>query len=590
MIGRVGISEFEKMQDSYFIIDIRGTQSFAAGHLANCINLQSLDKIIDFLKSANIVKPLLFVCFSSIKAKQMALKIMQYFTSKNINYENKINYLDAGVFEALEVAKLDSINDLNNNGEHPNLTQNITKTQSLDSIKSSETQKFIESKNNQNLLVKSTIQNIKSKYLSSNRAFVVAFSGGKDSTCVLQLVYEMLCSLPKELRRPTFAIASNTLVEAPHIESFLKSVIDSINSHALQNDIPFKVIEVAPESKDEFWVNLIGKGYPSPTRTFRWCTERLKINPAKSSVAKIAREYGSVLLCLGTRKQESTNRRKSMQKRILSEEGYTLHNDFPNTLTFAPIAEWSIDDVWGYLIANKPPWGKDHSELFSLYAKASGDECQFITDLRQSSCGGSRFGCWVCTLVSEDKSMQGFINSGDSNLKPLNDFRNYIKLLREDSTQRADYKRDGRAVYKVGKLGAFLSKTRLEILRKLLESEKEYKAHGGENLISDSQILEIQKQWNKDFDFNNSAINLAKEFNRMENVNVKQKSKVLKKEILKEIIQEDKANLGLDSNIVESLLTKSIEIFNDNGSINAGRQIKQEIEKLLNDKTTKIAV
>lgn len=125
---------------------------------------------------------------------------------------------------------------------------------------------------------------------------MVTFSGGKDSTCVLQLVYEMLVSLPSNLRRPTFAIASNTLVEAPHIDKFLHSVIASVNAHAKANNIPFEVFLVSPSLKDDFWVNLIGKGYPSPTRTFRWCTERLKINPAKAKIAEIANKFGSCLL------------------------------------------------------------------------------------------------------------------------------------------------------------------------------------------------------------------------------------------------------------------------------------------------------
>ena len=105
-----------------------------------------------------------------------------------------------------------------------------------------------------------TQQDLKERYLKSKKTFVIAFSGGKDSTCVLQLFYEMLLSLPKNLRRPSFAIVSNTLVEAPHIERFLKSVIDSIHKHAKANDIAFEILQVSPSLKDDFWVNLIGKG------------------------------------------------------------------------------------------------------------------------------------------------------------------------------------------------------------------------------------------------------------------------------------------------------------------------------------------
>nr|QGT50229.1 hypothetical protein Helico6505_0610 [uncultured Helicobacter sp.] len=435
--------------------------------------------------------------------------------------------------------------------------------------------------------IDATLAELKSKFLSSHRIWIVAFSGGKDSTCVLQLVYEMLVSLPQNQRRQTYVIASNTLVEAPHIDRFLHHVIDSINAHAKANHIPFEILQVSPKLKDDFWVNLIGKGYPSPTRTFRWCTDRLKITPAKAEVAKITRKYGSALLILGTRKAESNNRKKSMEKRILSEEGYSQHHDFPDTMTYSPIAEWSTDEVWAYLSTHKPLWEKDHSELFALYAKASGEECQFITDLSQSSCGGSRFGCWVCTVVSEDKSLQGFIASGEENLKPLNVFRNYIKDLRENPKARADYKRDGRAVYRVGGLGPFLSTTRIEILKKLLQVEQEFIQNGGQELITDTQILAIQEQWDKDFDFNKSAIKLAKEVGRMKEIKNEslEQSKVLHRELLEEVSSD-----VVDSQTLENLIGTSIDIYNTSGlrgRNNASSQIKKEIEKLLADKTAK---
>ena len=405
---------------------------------------------------------------------------------------------------------------------------------------------------------------------------------------MLQLVYEMLVALPPHLRRPTYAIASNTLVEAPHIDRFLHAVIDSINSHAKQNNIPFEVIIVEPSLKDDFWVNLIGKGYPSPTRTFRWCTERLKINPAKAQVAKITREFGSCILLLGSRKSESSNRKHSIEKRILNEDGYSQHHDFPNTLTFSPIAEWDTDSVWGYLLSHKPLWDKDHSELFALYSKASGDECQFITDLKQSSCGGSRFGCWVCTVVNEDKSMQGFISTGETNLQPLNEFRNFIKELREDSDARADYKRDGRAVYKVGGLGPFLSSTRVKILTKLLQAESEFQANGGSQLLEDGQILAIQKEWDKDFDLDKTAIQIAQKFGRLKEF-IMEKSKILHQEILQEVLKEFSQNsmYSLDLASVQNLIATSVEFYTNVKKNRAETLIKEEISKILSDKTAK---
>ena len=564
MIQTLNINTLNKDFINFRIIDIRGKQAFLSAHLRDSYNLPTKREIIDFINSNSkekSQKPILFVCFSSIKAKQMCESMAKDKAfAKNYSFD-KVYYLDCGIMEVFE-----SGFEVCQGKSTPNA--------------------------NENPLVAQTIATLKEKYLATKKAWVITFSGGKDSTCVLQLVYEMLCSLPPHLRRPTYAIASNKLVEAPHIDRFLRSVIDSINTHAKENHIPFEVILVAPSLKDDFWVNLIGKGYPSPTRTFRWCTERLKINPAKAEVAKITRQYGSCILLLGSRKAESSNRKKSIQKRILNEDGYSQHQDFPDTLTYSPIAEWDTDSVWGYLLSHKPLWEKDHSELFALYSKASGEECQFITDLAQSSCGGSRFGCWVCTVVNEDKSMQGFISTGEAHLQPLNDFRNYIKALREDSNARADYKRDGRAVYKVGGLGPFLSHIRIEMLERLLMAEREFKALSkkGENLISDEQILAIQQQWGKDFDLSHTAIKIAQKFNRLKGVKM-EKSKILHKEILEEVIQEKNHNQVaqeiLDFASVEYLIIKSIEICNSRKHIATHAQIKNEVEKLINDKTTK---
>ncbi|WP_334090114.1 DNA phosphorothioation system sulfurtransferase DndC [Helicobacter typhlonius] len=558
IVKSLSLSSLQERGLSYFnLFDIRTTQAFLSAHLQGSFHAKDEEEIMSFLSGQfnkakhTLTKPLLIACFSSKKSKTLAQNIIQNPNFISLYPLNTIYYLDCGIMEAFE------------NGFEP--------------ISSPQSPK------NKFSLIQSTLEELKTKFLSSKRTWVVAFSGGKDSTCALQLVYEMLVSLQPHQRRQTYAIASNTLVEAPHIDRFLKEVIHSINSHAKKNNIPFEILQVSPSLKDDFWVNLIGKGYPSPTRTFRWCTDRLKITPAKAEIAKITQKYGSALLILGSRKAESSNRKKSIEKHILNEEGYSQHHDFPDTLTFSSIVEWSTDEVWAYLSTHKPLWDKDHSELFSLYAKASGEECQFITDLSQSSCGGSRFGCWVCTVVNEDKSMQGFIESGQENLKPLNEFRNYIKDLREDCNARADYKRDGRAVYKVGGLGPFLSHIRVEILKRLLQTEQEFMRNGGSELITDSQIDAIQEQWSKEFDFENKAIQLAQEVGRMKDEKLKQ-SRVLHKELLAEVADR------VDSKELENLISTCIDIYNTTGlrgKNNASSKIKEEIKKLVEDKTSK---
>ena len=53
---------------------------------------------------------------------------------------------------------------------------------------------------------------LKESYLADGRPWVVAYSGGKDSTLVLQLVYEVLVELGREAVKPVYIVSSDTQV------------------------------------------------------------------------------------------------------------------------------------------------------------------------------------------------------------------------------------------------------------------------------------------------------------------------------------------------------------------------------------------
>ncbi|WP_406542355.1 hypothetical protein [Clostridium ljungdahlii] len=106
----------------------------------------------------------------------------------------------------------------------------------------------------------------------------------------------------------------------------------------------------------------------------------------------------------------------------------------------------------GILLSNNgaTPWGTSNNDLFSLYSGADGGECPFTTtnDKETPSCGNSRFGCWICTVVSKDKSLTGFIENGETWLQPLLDFREWIISIRNRHEYRMHYRRDGNHYYK----------------------------------------------------------------------------------------------------------------------------------------------
>lgn len=345
------------------------------------------------------------------------------------------------------------------------------------------------------------------QYLQDDRPWVVAYSGGKDSTLVLQLVVEMLVQYPARIAKPIYVISSDTRVEAPHVVAYVERVLDSLVSFARQANLPIRCELVRPTVEQGFWAKLIGLGYPPPTRWFRWCTSNMKIKPSRAKIDEITKVHGSVVLLLGSREQESASRSRQMTAREKNNRGLNPHHEIPNSFVFAPISSWSTDEVWEYLFENNPPlWSYPHDEMLALYRQANGGECPVVIDLNTPSCGGSRFGCWTCTVVKLDRSMEGFVQSGAAWLQPLNDFRNWLKEVRELPDWRQSIRRSGDPG-----IGPFTPLARERILRRLLEAERDANL----TLIADEDIAYIQQVWSNEFDLSESrAITLATEFGR----------------------------------------------------------------------------
>ncbi len=330
----------------------------------------------------------------------------------------------------------------------------------MDSSKMPNTEIIMQQDFSTDTVIEQTYRAMRSNFLADNRPWVVAYSGGKDSTLTLQLVYELLLSLPTESQKPVYVIASDTRVEAPIIADYVINSLQQLEDHAKQSGIDVTVHLVQPEIEHSFWTNIIGKGYPPPNRWFRWCTSKLKIKPIRIVIDDITAKHGSVILLLGSRKAESGNRSRSIEKREYNSRGLNPHHEIPNALVMQPIVNWTTDEVWEYLLTHTPsPWGISHERMFDLYLQANGNECPIVTDLSTPACGGNRFGCWTCTVVSKDKSMAGFISSGDKWMIPLYEFRNWLKEFREDESTRNKYKRSGQRG-----LGPFNTMARQEFL------------------------------------------------------------------------------------------------------------------------------
>ncbi|UKO96231.1 DNA phosphorothioation system sulfurtransferase DndC [Nostoc sp. UHCC 0870] len=345
--------------------------------------------------------------------------------------------------------------------------------------------------------------------------WVVGYSGGKDSTATLQLVWNAIAELPPEKRTKTiYVITTDTLVENPIVAAWVRNSLKQMKSAAQARELPFEPHLLQPDFKETFWVGFIGKGYPAPRGKFRWCTERLKINPSNRFIRDVIRASGEAIVVLGTRKAESTRRASRMKKLEAKRvrDHLSPNMNLPNSLVYSPIEDWQNDEVWIYLMQWENPWGYSNKDLFSMYRGASADnECPLVVDTTTPSCGSSRFGCWVCTLVSQDKSLAAMIQNDEEKewMQPLLDFRK--ELDAEETRDRRDFRRRSGVVQLYERNleneisiepipGPYVKEAREDWLRKLLTVEKQIRQTAPENmrditLISLEELSEIRRIW-----------------------------------------------------------------------------------------------
>lgn len=405
------------------------------------------------------------------------------------------------------------------------------------------------------------------QYKADERVWVIGFSGGKDSTTLLQLVFYALQDLPQsELHKEVHVLCNDTLVENPAVVRYIDDTLAKIKAAGEELGFPLKVAKVTPTLADSFWVNLIGKGYPSPNRFFRWCTERMKINPTSAYIKEQISEHGEAIILLGTRKAESTNRAHSMKQYERKGQRLRRHT-LPGAFVFAPIADLSDNEIWMYLLQAPNPWGADNRKLFTLYRNASGGECPLVIDTTTPSCGNSRFGCWTCTVVDQDKSMEGLIDAGETWMEPMLDYRDWLKRIRDDPTRREKVRRN-----QADGLGPFNRTTRREMLKKLLEVQQETRL----NLISEEELSAIQLIWHHDY--HNAPI-VAEIYTEVTG----EESKQMRSEIIERRREERKLlekicnEKGVPAELVEQL----IQIEKDKSGLMSRRGLFQDIDMAL---------
>lgn len=335
----------------------------------------------------------------------------------------------------------------------------------------------------------SIIKSLSDLYVLDSRPWVVGYSGGKDSTMLVSLVFEALATIPRKARTKEIAVVcTDTRVEIPAVVQRVAGELEAMNQASKAAQLGVTAHLLKPPAEQSFWVNMLGRGYPPPNRSFRWCTQRMKIDPVSDFIRSKLGHWGEAIILIGARKSESGSRAQTLGARAKKEHGLRHHDDLPRCWISTPIEEVSTADVWDYLMGRSNPWGGDNQGLYQLYKDASGGECPLVVDQTTPSCGNSRFGCWTCTVVERDKASEGLLASGDTQMKQLLEFRETLVHYRDPENGFRDMVRKNGAEGP----GPLKLESRKELLTKLVALEEET----GLSIISEEELHWIQKFWN----------------------------------------------------------------------------------------------
>ena len=431
---------------------------------------------------------------------------------------------------------------------------------------------------------------IKNLYQSDDRPWILGFSGGKDSTCMAQLVWNAIVQLPEEKRnKKIYIIGCDTLVESPKIVERLKNTLSDMQTEAEQQSLPIQTNMVKPDLADTFWVLLLGKGYPAPSSQFRWCRERLKIKYADRFILEKVSQYGEAIVLLCTRKDESQTRQQLMNLYEIKGSILNRHSKFAQTYMYCPLKDFLTDDVWNYLLQNKNQWKGNNRDLLAMYQEANAAECPLVVDTCTPSCGNSRFGCWTCTVVARDKAMDGLLEGGEDWLEPLAEIREELKRTQEPEVKLLvrDHKRsNGKVMFTWGgddqtSSGPYTLEYRKGLLEKLLKAQVSVRKNGADrnmDLILDDEIHEIQRIWRMEqCDWQNSAYQIYKKVtgNELQREDDQGMLGKLEQELLQEV--------AVNNDLPQVLLSKLIDAEWDAQGMTRHSKVYYKINSILNE-------
>ena len=293
------------------------------------------------------------------------------------------------------------------------------------------------------------------KWVMEHYEICFSYSGGKDSSTVLSLGMAAAAALQAEGKavKRFLVLNSNTQVENPEVLAVVNSELARIRQWIDENGLPGHIRVTEPYILSQWAVTIIGgRNLISTPLTNRNCTTNLKSDPLNrvrkqffgpNEVSKGQFTVGVT----GVRFSESAERSENMVKRAESPV-QIVQTSADQDVFLAPIATWSTDDVMEFigLAVNRDvlpveealpiPLYSDLADVWRIYKDAEG-ECTVGRGDKPSKGCGARHGCFVCSMVSNDRSMDAFLLQDQyAYMAPLAAFREYLNNTVHDHSKR----------------------------------------------------------------------------------------------------------------------------------------------------------
>lgn len=310
-----------------------------------------------------------------------------------------------------------------------------------------------------------------SVYGAEHDTWVVAWSGGKDSsalvTVILYLIGAGLVPKPKKL----LVLYAETRQEVVPLARVAHQMMDDLRERGVD------VRTVVAPVDQRFLVYMLGRGVPPPNNaTMRWCTRQIKVDPMAAELRRLREAHGQKFLVLtGLRLGESAARDARITLACSKDSGECGQGWYQKTLPdalcdkLAPLLHWRVCHVWEWLMhwAPMPEYGDwNTSALAEVYG---GDEAEETN---------ARFGCMGCPLVQEDKALKRAVAMrGWEHLAPLLGLQPLYEELREARFRLrlpgGETRKDGTLAKGQNRLGPLTVEARLYGLERILSMQRE---------------------------------------------------------------------------------------------------------------------